>query len=79
MTDGNFTPKAAVWWATIPKESQARLLANVFCPQCSDIVEIVKVTGEEKDGDVILKGACAKCGHAVLRVVETSERDSSAN
>ena len=79
MTNGQFTPKAAVWWATVPKEARARILANVFCPACRGNVEMVKFTGEEKKGDVILKGACAKCGHAVVRVVETSERDSSGN
>jgi hypothetical protein len=40
---------------------------------------MVKFGGEEKNGDVILKGACAKCGPAVVRLVETSERDSSGN
>ena len=79
MTDGKFTPKAAVWWATVPKEGRARILANVFCPRCQGVVEMVKVTGKESKGDVILEGACAKCGHAVVRVVETSERDSSGN
>jgi hypothetical protein len=79
MTDGKFTPKAAVWWATVPKEARARILANVFCVKCGGATEMVKVTGEEKKGDVILKGACAKCGHAVVRVVEISERDSSGN
>jgi len=42
-------------------------------------VEMVAFSGEEKDGDVILTGSCAKCGHEVVRVVETSERDVSGN
>ena len=37
------------------------------------------VTGEEEKGDLILKGSCAACGQAVVRVVETSERDVSGN
>ena len=36
-------------------------------------------SGEEENGDVILKGSCAKCGHDVVQVVETSERDASGN
>jgi Domain of unknown function (DUF5679) len=52
---------------------------NVFCVKCRGAVEIVNFTGEEENGDVILKGACAKCRHDVVRVVETSERDSSGN
>jgi len=34
---------------------------------------------EEENGDVILKGLCAQCGHEVVRVVETSEQDKSGN
>jgi len=79
MSEGQFTAKAAVLWGTIPKEARERILANVFCGKCRDSVTITKFTGEEENGDVILKGACAKCGHKVVRVVETSERDSSGN
>ena len=66
-------------WGTIPKEARARILANVFCVKCRGSVTITRLTGEAEYGDVILKGACAQCGHEVVRVVETSERDSSAN
>jgi len=79
MSAGQFTAKAAVLWGTIPREARERILANVFCGKCRDSVTITKFTGEEENGDVILKGACAKCGHKVVRVVETSERDSSGN
>ena len=34
--------------------------------------------GESK-GDILLRGVCSKCGHQVVRVVETSERDLSGN
>jgi hypothetical protein len=79
VLDGKFTLKAAVLWATVPKEARARILASVFCPHCRDIVGMTKVTGKEKKGDVILKGACPRCGRAVFRIVETAERDSSVN
>jgi hypothetical protein len=39
---------------------------------------MVRFTGEV-NGDVMLKGSCAKCGHTVVRLVETSERDLSRN
>jgi hypothetical protein len=64
---------------TIPKEARERILANVFCVKCRGSVIITKFTGEEENGDVILKGSCAKCGHEVVRVVETSEHDNSGN
>ena len=42
-------------------------------------VQITNYTGEEENGNVILKGVCAKCGHEVVRGVETSEADHSGN
>jgi len=79
MNDGQFTARAAVLWAAIPKETRARIVANAFCVKCCGAVEIVNFTGEETNGDLILKGACAKCGHEVARLVETSESDKSVN
>jgi hypothetical protein len=79
MTDERFTARAAVLWGTIPKEARERILKNVFCAVCRGSVEIIKFTGEEQDGNLVLKGSCAKCGHAVARVVETSQVDSSGN
>ena len=79
MSDGKFTTRAAVLWGTIPKEARDRILANVFCMKCRDAVQITNFTGKEKGGDLVLKGLCAKCGHEVVRMVETSERDSSVN
>lgn len=79
MSEGKFTTQAAVLWGTIPQQARARILANVFCVKCRGSVTITKFTGEEERGDVILKGACAKCGHEVVRVVETSEHDNSGN
>lgn len=79
MSDGQFTAKAAVLWGTIPKEARERILGNVFCGRCRGSVTITDYTGEERNGDVILKGSCANCGHEVVRVVEMSERDNSGN
>lgn len=66
-------------WGTIPKEARERILAKVWRVKCRTSVEITNFTGEERRGDVILKGACAKCGQEVVPMVETSERDSSSN
>jgi hypothetical protein len=63
VREGTFTTKAAVLWGTIPTEARTRILANVFCVKCRDSVTITQFTGEERKGDVILKGACAQCGH----------------
>lgn len=79
MSGEKFTTQAAVLWSTIPKEARARILANVFCVKCRGAVEIVNFSGEEENGDLILKGSCAKCGHEVVRMVETSETDAEGN
>ena len=79
MTDERFTARAALLWGTIPKEARERILKNVFCAKCRGSVEIIKFTGEEHDGNLVLKGSCAKCGHEVARVVETSQVESSGN
>ena len=79
MTDEQFTARAAMLWGTIPKAAREQILKNVFCGNCRGSVEIIKFTGEEQDGNLVLKGSCAKCGHAVARVVETSQVDSSGN
>ena len=66
-------------WATIPREARERILKNVFCTECGGSVEIIKFKGEERDGNLVLTGSCATCGHKVARVVETSQVDSSGN
>ena len=76
---GPFSARAGVIWGTIPKEARERILKNVFCRKCRGSVEMLRFTGEEEKGDLILKGSCATCGQAVVRVVETSEQDLSGN
>ena len=80
MSDGKFTNQAAVLWGTIPLEAQKRILAAVFCVKCRKGVQITNFTADvDKRGDVILKGSCSKCGHEVVRVVETSEAQTQNN
>ena len=42
-------------------------------------VEIVNYCGTVEKGDLILDGTCAVCGHAVARVVETSQANHEHN
>jgi hypothetical protein len=79
MTNEQFTARVAMLWGTILREARERLLKSVFCGNCRGSVEIIKFTVEERDGNLVLKGSCAKCGHEVARVVETSQADSSGN
>jgi len=67
-----FTPEARDFWAKIPTQYQKLILSNVYCTQCCGMVNILDYSGALPDdgGDLLLKGKCAKCGHAVARLVE---------
>jgi hypothetical protein len=79
MTNEPFTARAAVLWGTIPRQAREQILKNVFCAECRGSVEIINFTGEESQGNLVLKGSCARCGNAVARLVETSQVDASGN
>jgi hypothetical protein len=80
MNDGKFTTQAAVLWGAIPIEAQKRVLAAVFCVKCRGAVQIVNYSGTvAKNGDLILDGSCAVCGHGVTRTLETSENRNENN
>jgi len=72
MSKRSFTPQAELLWYSIPANARERILKNVFCTKCK-CSEMVDYTGTEKNGDLVLEGACANCGCRVVRVVETSE------
>ena len=67
-----FTSQAELLWYSIPANARERILKNVFCTKCKGS-EMIDYNGSEKNGDLVLEGSCAKCGHQVVRVVETSE------
>jgi hypothetical protein len=71
MTLGAFTSAAARRWSEIDGRVRFRLLNNVWCAKCAKGTSIVNYSGRIEDGDLILEGACAKCGHSVARVVES--------
>jgi hypothetical protein len=48
------TARAATLWATIPRKARERILKNVFCAECGGSVEIIKFTGAERDGNLVL-------------------------
>jgi hypothetical protein len=68
-----FTAQAELLWYSIPAAARERIPKNVFCRKCRGASEMVDFTGSEKNGDLVLEGACAKCGQRAVRVVETSE------
>ena len=79
MSKGKFTTEAALFWGGIPVAMQKRILKNALCAKCNILVEIVDYTGTVENGDLILDGSCAVCGHAAARVVETSQMKHENN
>lgn len=73
MSKGKFTTEAALLWGGIPIELQRSILKKAICAKCNVFVEIVDYTGTVENGDLILDGSCALCGHAAARVVEASQ------
>jgi RNase P subunit RPR2 len=66
----NFSPKAAEFWAAIPADARRIILARVFCSNCHRIVSIVDFSASIRNGELLLRGSCAVCGHQVQRLVE---------
>lgn len=56
-------------WRKIPKETQFRLLSNVFCSKCYNTT-IIDYTLHDSEQGILLKGKCKQCGGNVARVVE---------
>jgi hypothetical protein len=79
MSKRSFTAKAELLWHTVPAKAKDQILKNVFCTRCKGSVEIVDYTGSEKNGDLVLEGSSANCGHRMVRVVETSEAPPTNN
>ena len=67
---GHFTPAAAKRWKRIPREAQAKILANVWRGNCIRSVHIIPESAEVADKTLLLKGKCKLCGKNVCRVVE---------
>jgi hypothetical protein len=68
-----FSLKTELLWSTIWPEAKERILRAVWCGNCRTSVEIVDYTEREKNGNLVLEGACRVCGQRVCRVIETSE------
>ena len=79
MSKQKFTTEADLLWAGIPVAVQKRILKNAFCAKCNVPVELVNYYGTVENGDLILDGDCAVCGHAAARVVEISQASHKNN
>lgn len=65
-----FTKKAMQRFNQIPDEMKSKILSNVYCSQCKDMVTIVNFEGIMEGDDLILKGKCKNCSGNVARLIE---------
>ncbi len=72
MSKKTFTLQAELLWYSVPAQAREAIVKNVFCAKCK-ASEMVDYSGTVKNGDLMLVGACGRCGRKVVRVVETSE------
>jgi len=71
MTKRAFTPKAELLWHLVSTLEKERIIERAFCTKCKGS-EMADYSGSEKNGNLVLEGVCAKCGHRVVQVVEPS-------
>jgi len=65
-----FDKKAMQKFNKIPNEIKSKLLSNVYCTNCNDMVKIVDFEAS-MDGDaLILKGKCGNCSDKVARLIK---------
>ncbi|PIE80395.1 MAG: hypothetical protein CSA11_07955 [Chloroflexi bacterium] len=67
-----FTPQGQWFWDSIPEHIQAKIISTVWCPHCGDATTIVNFKGNIKQGDLLLRGECIRCGGFVTRLIEGS-------
>ncbi|MCA0984333.1 hypothetical protein LCL89_09770 [Halobacillus yeomjeoni] len=57
-------------WLSLPEDFRKKLIANVRCSNCDDIVRITDFIVVNHPVGVMLDGKCRNCGNKVVRVVE---------
>lgn len=65
-----FTRPAQRLWDSMPEYLQVLLLGDVWCAQCRQVTTIVDFKGNVKNGNLMLRGICARCGEPVGQLIE---------
>ena len=66
-----FSAPAKKLWERIPKDTQARLVSNVWCGACHAETTITNFNGTCIGGNLLLEGQCKQCGGNVARYLES--------
>jgi hypothetical protein len=57
-------------WLAIPAATRKKLELNVWCSNCSDVVQIVNYVVKDSPPGIVLEGTCKNCGKGVARFIE---------
>ncbi|MFJ5762092.1 hypothetical protein ACIQAA_23815 [Neobacillus sp. NPDC093182] len=57
-------------WLAIPAAIRKDLEQNVWCSNCSEVVQIVNYDVKDSPPGIVLKGKCKNCGKDVARFIE---------
>lgn len=66
----SFTPQARRVWDRIPMRARTLILNRVWCEACASATTIIHFHGVVRRGELMIRGRCQRCGHAVSRVFE---------
>ena len=57
-------------WLAIPATTRKELERNVWCVDCSDVVQIVNYVVQDSPPSIVLTGKCKNCGKDVARYID---------
>jgi hypothetical protein len=57
-------------WMELPSDTRSKILSNVWCPDCRNIVTMCDYSAGFAGGYMVLRGFCGTCGHKIARVLE---------
>ncbi|WP_078551613.1 hypothetical protein [Bacillus alkalicellulosilyticus] len=57
-------------WLALPSDLRGKLIKNVWCTKCSDVVKITNYIIYDHPLGISLEGKCETCGLGVSRVIE---------
>jgi hypothetical protein len=57
-------------WKRIPEDIREKILSNIWCTSCRDVVSVIDYQIENDELGLIIQGKCNVCRSEVARVVE---------
>lgn len=67
-----FTPQARWFWFNIPRHIQVEIIGTTWCSHCGQSTTLVHFKGSIRQGNLLLRGECLRCGSPVTRLIEGS-------